>query len=61
LCHGIDFLFPQYLKQKMRVTVIIFVPDFSGDSRVLQRFLTPMKFIMCLIVPEVKAMCCERL
>jgi hypothetical protein len=54
--HYIDLLFHQNSETKNRITMIIFVPDFSGDSRVLQGFLTPMKFIMCLMVADVKAM-----
>jgi len=44
------------LEQKAIQRLFIFVPDFSGDLRVLQGILTPMKFIMCLMVREVKAM-----
>jgi len=47
-----------FLKQKKRVTIFIIVPDLSGIFRVLPSILTPMKFIMCLMVPEVKVMSC---
>jgi hypothetical protein len=52
--------FPQFpvstSETKNRVTINILVPDFSGVLPVTAGFLTPMKFIMCLIVVEVKAM-----
>jgi len=56
--HDIDTLFHLTLKQKKRVMLFVFMPDFNP---VMREFLTPMKFIMCLMVAEVKAMCGERL